>query len=97
MAVSTDAFAPVRHQVMGQITTALEPATIEIENGLSLLGVVSSGSLPETVLTGQVSTALCDAGIEILSIFRWGDLHLITINTTQYKDAVRALYRSLVG
>ncbi|MDR2974420.1 MAG: aspartate kinase [Propionibacteriaceae bacterium] len=96
VAVSTEAFAPVRHSVMGQIKTALEPATIEIENGLSLLGVVSSGSLPETVLTGRVSTALCEVGIDILSIFRWGDLHLITINTTQYETAVRALYQALV-
>ncbi|MDR2895544.1 MAG: aspartate kinase [Propionibacteriaceae bacterium] len=97
VAVSTEAFAPVRHQVMGQIKTALEPATIEIENGLSLLGVVSSGACSETILTGQVSAALSDDGIEILSIFRWGDLHLITVNSSQYQQAVRALYGALVA
>ncbi|MDR2929911.1 MAG: aspartate kinase [Propionibacteriaceae bacterium] len=96
VAVSTAAFAPVRHIVMGQIKAALEPATIEIENGLSLLGVVSSGSMPETVLTGRVATSLCDADIEILTIFRWGDLHLLAVNTSQYDDAVKAIYRALV-
>ncbi len=97
VAVSTEALAPVRQQVLAQIDSIMEPATIEIENGLSLLGIVSSGAMPSTVLTGRVATALCDAGVDILTIFRWGDLHLLALDTARYADAVRAIYKALAG
>ncbi len=74
VAVSTDDLAPVRQQVLAQIDSIMEPATIEIENGLSLLGVISSGALPNTILTGRVTTALCDS----LMIFIRGGHYAVT-------------------
>jgi aspartate kinase len=95
VAISTRALSPVWQELSARITDLLQPATMEVEEGLSLLGVVSSGILPRTTVTGRIATCLSYAGIEVSTISHMGDLHLLTVPTWQLEEAIRTIYEAL--
>ncbi|MCL2736518.1 MAG: aspartate kinase [Propionibacteriaceae bacterium] len=80
---------------MDKIRT-LRPDAVEVRDGLALVGVIASGTLPRTTVTVRLAQALDDARIDVFADTYVGDLRIFTIDTDRHDDAIRAIYAALV-
>ena len=73
----------------------LNPDSINIRDGLALVGVVNSGTVPIGTLAARMTDALTRAEIEIYLDSCAGDMHVVAIDESFYEDTLRTLYGAL--
>jgi aspartate kinase len=74
----------------------LEPDSIEVRDGLALIGVVTTGTAPRGVMAEAVAKALVTAGIDVFADSCVDTMHVVGVDAVRYEDAVRAIYAAVI-
>ena len=95
--VDTDSLQPVKREVIHEIFTELEPDTLFVENGLSLIAVVGLGMIRTKGVAARTLKAISDAGINIRMLDQGSsELNIILgVNDDDYEHAIRSIYNEL--
>lgn len=95
--VDTDSLQPVKREVIHEIFTELEPDTLFVENGLSLIAVVGLGMIRTKGVAARTLKAISDAGINIRMLDQGSsELNIILgVNDDDYEQAIRSIYNEL--
>lgn len=95
--VSTDSLLPVKREVMHEIFTALEPDTIYVEGGLSLIAVVGHGMIQTKGIAAKILKAISDAGVNLRMLDQGSsELNIILgVNDDDYETAICSVYNAL--
>ncbi len=96
--VSTADLAPVREMVINNICTAVDPDSISVEDGLSLIAVVGRNMVKATGTAARVCHAVARAEINIRMIDQGSDeINIILgVNDDDFENAIRAIYERFV-
>lgn len=95
--VDTDTLQPVKREVVHEIFTELEPDTLFVENGISLIAVVGLGMIRTKGVAARTLKAISDADINIRMLDQGSsELNIILgVNDDDYENAIRSIYKEL--
>lgn len=95
--VDTDTLQPVKREVVHEIFTELEPDTLFVENGISLIAVVGLGMIRTKGVAARTLKAISDADINIRMLDQGSsELNIILgVNDDDYEKAIRSIYKEL--
>lgn len=95
--VDTDTLHPVKREVIHEIFTELEPDTLFVENGISLIAVVGLGMIRTKGVAARTLKAISDADINIRMLDQGSsELNIILgVNDDDYENAIRSIYKEL--
>ena len=95
--VDTDTLHPVKREVIHEIFTELEPDTLFVETGISLIAVVGLGMIRTKGVAARTLKAISDADINIRMLDQGSsELNIILgVNDDDYEKAIRSIYREL--
>ena len=96
--LKTPMFELRRNEIISEIKSDIEPDSITVEKGLSLIAVIGEGMGTVKGIFSRVLDALALAGIKARMVEQGADsLNMILgVSDSDYEDAVKALYRALV-
>lgn len=87
-----------RAQIISEIEQAVNPDSITVEKGLSLIAIVGEGMGTTKGIFSKIFDSLAKAGIKVKMIEQGSDdLNIIVgVSDSDYVTAIKALYRSVV-
>ncbi len=96
--INTAELAPVRDLVISNISAAVEPDAISVEDGLALIAVVGRNMVSATGTAARVCHAVARAEINIRMIDQGSDeINIILgVNEDDFEGAIRAIYARFV-
>jgi len=96
--VSTEAISNHKEQIVTDICRAVEPDTIYIEDGLSLIAVVGRGMVNNCGTAARLFTAVANAGINIRMIDQGSSECniIISVEEKDYVKAMKAIYNEFI-
>jgi aspartate kinase len=96
--LNTADLAPVRDLVISNISAAVEPDAISVEDGLALIAVVGRNMVSATGTAARVCHAVARAEINIRMIDQGSDeINIILgVNEEDFEGAIRAIYARFV-
>ncbi|MCL2784736.1 MAG: aspartate kinase [Propionibacteriaceae bacterium] len=73
----------------------LDPDSVEIRDGLALIGAVSSRTVASAVVSARLAQAMAAAEIEVVVASSGDDTHIVAVDESDYKEALRGAYLGL--
>lgn len=96
LVVSDVEFKAKEKKILEEVDIFCDPDDIEVTSGLSLLAIVGEGMNRREGVSAKAFQALADSGINIRMISQGSsELNIIVgVSSSQFKEAIRALYRA---
>ena len=87
-----------RNQILGEIQKVLEPESVTVEKGLSLIAVIGEGMGTVKGIFSVIFDALALASIKAEMVEQGADRQniIIGVSDSDYENAIKALYKALI-
>ena len=87
-----------RNEILADIKTLIQPDSITVERGLSLIAIIGEGMGTVKGVFGKIFTALALVGIKVQMIEEGSDdLNIILgVHDNDYENAIKALYQAVI-
>ncbi len=96
--VQENKFIECEQKVLGRITQLVEPESLEVESGISLIAVVGRGMKSQSGTAAKIFTALANAHVNVRMIDQGAsELNIIVgVRNEDFERAVRSIYHIFV-